>query len=278
MPAAHHMDNLPELAEADSPPHIRQIYSEIRKWTGGPIVALIFRNLATTPGVLEEVWDAIGPVFRAGRIQEAAWRVARETAPSGMMPPVEASAQVAIGLGGPAIDQLCNLFDAYNRANPVNLLSMLSLLERMKSDAPASLLSSAHWTPPTAIPGGLPMMTPLTALSPDLRRLINDFGFGDRSHIDPVVPSLYRHLTGWPGYLAVMHVTLVPHFRDGSIARATKHVQQAMKTESEAIAHHLPPLRRLPAAPHVKATLVHFTTTVIPQMIVIGHVLRSALR
>ena len=37
MPAAHNMDNLPELAEADSPPHIRQIYSEIRHWTGGPI-------------------------------------------------------------------------------------------------------------------------------------------------------------------------------------------------------------------------------------------------
>ena len=144
MTAALHMDNLPELAEADSPPHIRQIYSEIRKWTGGPIVALIFRNLATTPGVLEEVWDAIGPVFRAGRIQEAAWRVARETAPSGLMPPVEASARVAIGLDGPATDQLRNLFDAYNRANPVNPLSMLSLLERMKSDAPASQLNLAR--------------------------------------------------------------------------------------------------------------------------------------
>ena len=121
-------------------------------------------------------------------------------------------------------------------------------------------------------------MTQLTDLPLGLRRLINDLGFGDRSRLDPVVPSLYRHLTDWPGYLAVMHVTLVPRFRDGSIARASQRVHGAMITEANSIAHHLPPLRLLPAAPHVAATLVHFTATVIPQMIVIGHVLRGALK
>ena len=278
MPTAYHVDNLPELAEAVSPPHIRQIYREIRECTGGPIVALIFRNLATTPGVLEEVWNAVGPLFRAGRIQDVAWRVARETAPDGLMPPVEAHARAAVGLDDIALARLVNALDAYNRANPVNLLSMLSLLARMKSDAPAEPLILAPWTPPTAIPGELPTMTPLDTMPPMLRRLINDFGFGDRSRLDPVVPSLYRHLTGWPGYLAVMHVTLVPRFRDGSIARATQQVHEAMKVGASSIAHHLPPLRLLPAAPHVEATLVHFTTTVIPQMIVIGHVLRGALK
>ena len=278
MAIAYDVDNLPELAEAQSPPHIRQIYREIREWTGGPIVALIFRNLATTPGVLEEVWGAIGPLFRAGKIQDVAWRVARETAPDGLMPPVEAYARAAVGLDDIALARLVNALDAYNRANPANLLSMLSLLARMKSDAPAEPLSLAPWSPPTAVPGDLPTMTPLDVMPPQLRRLINDFGFGDRSRSDPVVPSLYRHLIGWPGYLAVMHVTLVPRFRDGTIARATQLVHEAMKVETSSIAHHLPPLRLLPAAPHVEATLVHFTTTVIPQMIVIGNILRGALK
>lgn len=277
MSTAHDVENLPELAEIDAPPHIRRIYAEIRQWTGGPIVALIFRNLATTPGVLEEVWEAIGPFFRAGRMQEVAWRIARERAPSGMMAPVEANARAAIDLTGPSFDHLVNLLDAYNRANPVNLLSMLSLLERLKFDSPAWPFSFPNWVPPSAIPAQLPPMSPLAEIPLELRWLINDFGFGDRSRLDPVVPSLYRHLTGSPGFLAMLHVTLVPRFRDGSIARASQQVQQAMKAEATTIAHHLPQLRQLSAARHVEPTLLHFTTTVIPQMIVVGNVLRGAL-
>ena len=147
MPTTYDVDNLPELAEAVSPPHIRQIYREIRECTGGPIVALIFRNLATTPGVLEEVWNAVGPLFRGGRIQDVAWRVARETALDDLMPPVEAHARAVVGLDDIALARLVNALDAYNRANPVNLLSMLSLLARMKSDAPAEPLILAPWTP-----------------------------------------------------------------------------------------------------------------------------------
>ena len=278
MSSTHDVDHLPELAEIQSPAHIRQIYAEIRQWTAAPIVALIFRHLATTPGVLEEVWDAIGPFFRAGRIQEVAWRVTRETAPDNLMPTVEAHARQAIGLTDAATDQLANLLDAYNRANPVNLLSMLSLLARMRSNDSTRKLDLPDWVPPHPIPSQLPAMTPLNIIPAHLRRLINDLGVGDRSRLNPVVPSLYRHLTGWPGYLGVIHVTLVPRFRDGSIATASLRVQEAMKAEAGFIAQHLPPLRHLPAAPHVEATLVHFTTTIIPQMIVIGQVLRGALK
>src|SRR5277367_6397659 len=91
---------LSETSEADASHHIRMIYDEIRELCGVPMVALIFRHLATHPGVLEEAWEAIGPSFRAGQIQETACQIARSTVPSGLLPPIEANARVVLGLIG----------------------------------------------------------------------------------------------------------------------------------------------------------------------------------
>jgi hypothetical protein len=61
----------PELSPDAAPPQIRAIYDEICHWAAVPMAALIFRNLATHPGVLEEVWDGMGPLFHSGQIQDA---------------------------------------------------------------------------------------------------------------------------------------------------------------------------------------------------------------
>lgn len=120
-------------------------------------------------------------------------------------------------------------------------------------------------------------MARLDVMAPHVRRLINDLGVGDRTALDPVVPSLYRHLTDWPAYLACLHVMLVPHFRDGTIARKTEAVRLAMASEAAQIAPLLPPMPRLAALTDVTATLLQFTTIVIPQMIVIGGAMRRSL-
>ncbi|MFM9849474.1 MAG: hypothetical protein ACKVP3_20225 [Hyphomicrobiaceae bacterium] len=226
---------------------------------------------------LEEVWDSIGPLFRSGLIQDAAWRIARTATPANLLPPIEVNARAVLGLSGHALAQVCNTLDAYNRANPVNLLSMLGLIARLGSEASASPHPAGIWTPPAAIPGPLPDMTSPDAMTPELRRLINDLGVGDRSTLSPVVPSLYRHLTAWPGYLAALHVTLRPHVRNGSLAHAAQVVQQAMAHEAKSIATYLPPLRRLAANTRATETVTQFLNTTIPLMIVVGHAMRGAL-
>ncbi len=267
----------PELSPDAAPPHIRAIYDEICRWAAVPMAALIFRNLATHPGVLEEVWDGIGPLFRSGQIQDAAWRIARTAVPKDLLPPIEAHARAVMGLSDETLVEVRNTLDAYNRANPVNLLAMLCLLERLKTDAPAQTVPLGAWTPPAPIPSAIPKMALLDTMSPQIRWLINDLGFGDRSKLAPVVPSLYRHLTNWPGYLAVLHVTLLPRFRDGTIAAATEQLRQAMAREAVPLALSLPPLRRLATIPEVPVTITNFTATVIPQMIVIGTAMRQSL-
>jgi len=267
----------PELSPDVAPPHIRAIYDEICRWAAVPMAALIFRNLATHPGALEEVWDGIGPLFRSGQIQDAAWRITRTATPKDLLPPIEAHARAVMGLSDEALVEVRNTLDAYNRANPVNLLAMLCLLERFKSDTPAQMVPLAAWAPPAPIPSTMPKMAPLDAMPPQIRWLINDLGFGDRSKLAPVVPSLYRHLTNWPGYLAVLHVTLLPRFRDGSIATATEQLRQAMARAAVPLALSLPPMRRLETIPEVPVTITNFTATVIPQMIVIGTAMRQSL-
>lgn len=267
----------PELAPDVAPPHIRAIYDEICRWAAVPMAALIFRNLATYPGILEEVWNGIGPLFRSGQIQEAAWRIARTSAPRDLLPPIEEHARAVMGLSDEALVAVRNTLDAYNRANPVNLLAMLSVLERLKSDVSAQIVPLSAWTPPAPIPPSIPKMAALDTMPPKIRWLINDLGFGDRSELVPVVPSLYRHLTNWPNYLAVLHITLLPRFRDGSITTATEQLRQAMAREALPLALSLQPLHRLATIPEVPVTITNFTATIIPQMIVIGTAMRQSL-
>ena len=114
-------------------------------------------------------------------------------------------------------------------------------------------------------------------MAPSLRWLINDFGFGDRSKLDPVVPSLFRHLAHWPKYLATLHVSLLPRFRDHSIAMASYDLQRAMIREAAIIATNLPPLKRFASAPELRDTVSQFSRNTIPMMTVIGHAMRVSL-
>src|SRR4051812_40631948 len=109
------MTLLAELAEREASGEKAAIYADIRRLGGVPMVALIFRHLATRPGVIEWAWDAMGPAWRSGLLQETAWRIAREAplVPIARMPR-ETLAVLGIDPGGVAeIRVAC---EAYNRA------------------------------------------------------------------------------------------------------------------------------------------------------------------
>jgi hypothetical protein len=269
---------LPEVSEANALETVQAIYRDIRQLSGVPMVALIFRHIATYPEFLEEVWTSIGPLFRVGRIQDAAWRIAKLVSLAEPLPRLEPATRDMLGLVGQDLERVQNTLDAYNRANPVNLLAILSLLARVQSDAPATAPQQRDgWQPPPAIPGPLPQMVAPEAMAPSLRWLVNDFGFGDRSKLDPVVPSLFRHLAHWPKYLATLHISLLPRFRDHSVATASNDLQKAMIREAAIIATNLPPLKRFASAPELRDTVSQFSRDTIPMMTVIGHAMRVSL-
>jgi hypothetical protein len=269
---------LPEVSEAAAPESTQAVYREIRRLSGVPMVALIFRHIAAYPDVLEEVWNALGPLLCAGRIQDAAWKIARSIDILELPPPFESGALAASGMTGNDLETVKITIDAYNRANPVNLLALLGILTRIGGKvATGSALTKYDWRPPTPIPGPLPDMISPGTMAASTRQLINDFGFGDRSTLHPVVPSLFRHLAHWPNLIEALHLALLPRFRDGRIADLSHSFRRALALESIRVAAKMPALVRLAARPELIETIDVFSGDIIPMMTVIGYAMRRSL-
>lgn len=269
---------LAELAEVDAPAEIAAIYAAIRHWSGVPMVALIFRHLATHEAVLPELWQGLRPLLETGLLQETAWRIAAAEVPEGLMPPVGRAAREAAGLDAAATDVVCRTIDAYNRANPVNLLAMLTVCARLaRGEAAAVPPGLRVWTPPAPIAVAMPAMTPPARMPAALRTLVRELASPGVPRPDTALPSLYRHMTGWPALLVAINVGLRPRFRDGTVAEAAGTLRGALTVEAERLEGHLPPLPRLAAAPAVQAAIAGFASALIPEMVVVGHALRRAL-
>jgi hypothetical protein len=273
---ADQVQTLAELSETDASGEKREIYAQLRRLSGVPMVALIFRHLATHPGLLEQTWKSIEPVLRNGMLQEAALKTTEQHTMRSLMPPVDANARKALGLDDTTLGPVINALDAYNRANPINLLTMLSLLRRLKTTT-ISQPPTMQWAPPAPIPGPLSPMTAPADMPLHIRHLINDFSFGDRTQLDPIVPSLLRHLCSTPALLAVLHVVFVPQFRDGTLAAAIARLREALAREAERLAPGIGPIPLLESAPQVRQTIEGFAGSWIPQMTIIGMALRRAL-
>ena len=67
-----------------------------------------------------------------------------------------------------------------------------------------------HWA-------ALPRLVPIDKVQPPTARLIRELnGFGEES--DPsLVASMYRHLSHWPPYLALIRTLLVPLHESGEL-------------------------------------------------------------
>ena len=264
------MTLLAELPESSATGRLGGIYAEMKHLGGVPMVALIFRHLATRPGVLEWAWEAIGPAWRAGRLQETAWRIAREAALEPIAP-IPAAALAPLGVYDPATVRA--VLTAYNRANPENMLTVLCLL-RVLGGSGGAAASERAWTPPPA-PGPLLPMIDVAAMRPQMAALLDLVSAPGEPGGPRVIQSLYRHLAQRPAFLALAITLLRQRFDDGSIERATGAIVARMNAAADELARTL----GAPPAPDasVRGVLERFSGAVIPQMIVVGRLLEEAL-
>ena len=265
--------NLPELAEGDATGDKAAIYAEIRKLGGVPMVALIFRHLATLPGALEWMWSALGPAWRGGELQESAWQIAREAplAPIAVMP---RPALAALGIDEAALEEVRVVLAAYNRANPENLLSVLCMLRLLEGRASSRDFLIRPWNPPAA-PGPLVPMGSIDGLPQELDALLELVAAPGEPGSPRVVQSLYRHLLHRPQFLALAVTLLKQRFDDGSIDAGVRHIHAAMARAADEIVARI----SAPKAPHrgVATVCERFGGVVIPQMIVVGRLLEQAI-
>ena len=263
---------LPELSEADAQGRTKAIYEDMKRLGGVPMVALIFRHFATHQGVLEWLWDAIGPAWKNGHLQETAWRIAR----SARLQPIAKMHRPALrawGVDEAAESEIRDVLVAYNRANPENMLTILCALRVLQGSHAAEKMARREWSPPAAVP--IVPMTDVRTMPAEVSDVLDLVAAPGEPGKPRVVQSLYRHFGHRPAFLAAAVTLVRQRFDDGSIDRAVAGIHTAMSSEADQI------VRSLSAGkcphPGIEEVCRRFSSAVIPQMIVVGRLLEDAL-
>ncbi len=273
--------SLPEIRENEAPPEIAAVYDEIRRASGLPLVNLIYRHLATLPGALPWVWGLVrGPIL-AGAAEPALNRVAAAL----HVPTLDPEASRAAGLAPPDVEAIGAVLDVYHRGNLLNLIcltAVLAVLDRpRRSTGSAAAAPGTRLEGPAALRQPIPPLPKLTDLPAETAALVRSLaGLHGAASTAGAVPSLYLHLAPWPGFLAAMRDPLAHLVADGSLERARSNVRRLAQAEAAALALTMATDRPVPpdqVRVPMRQALDTFTRRLIPEMIPVGLVLRSAL-
>ena len=212
---------LPEISEREASGRVAELYEEIRRTVGLPLVNLVYRVLAATDR-LDDAWSQLGPNLRDPSVPAAADELVGEVTTS--CPPIPATALAAVGLAGSTLASARSTTAAYMHANPRNLLAVTALLEEAPGSDSAPPASAE--LPPAPAWDILPMAQ-LGELSPEARALLDEMSAplvvpGEGA----LVPSLLRHFAHDPAVLAVLDGAR-PGDRLGRVANIPRTIAQA---------------------------------------------------
>ena len=268
-----------DLPEDQATGRIAEIYGEIRTYGAVPYVSSLQRQLATVPGCLEWLWEAVRPAFIDGRVTEAAWGAVRGLDLPALAP-VPRPALRAMGVDGDGELVLQGIYETFLRASPVNMVTASLMGHLLAADAAregAEPGRASSWQPP-APPPPLPGFPADSELGAEGTALLNLFTVDMDGAT--FVPGLYRLLAHWPGYLAHVAVEILPLFQRPDILATCHDVVERIDAVVPSLSRGL----RAPPKPFDTATadalrgsLGVYRGTTSPQMIVFSTLLRDAL-
>ena len=225
-------DPVDTITEAEATGEIADLYTEIRAGLGVPVVNLIWRHLAVIPGGLPWAWNSVKPLYETGAIASEA-----EALRSGItISPgrgLSSDAINVIGLSPDDTARIIMVLDSYERSNAMNLLSLSALYARLDGRQNVDATRVGQSNPGKAVEGQMPKLLSLDEMSADTRQVVLALNeFGARTAI---MPSMYRHLAHWPGFLALLHVYLATIDADGRLEA----MMQQILSDAAAKAEHL---------------------------------------
>lgn len=272
---------LPEIREADAPPHIAALYAEIRSAMGLPVVNLIYRHLATMPGALEWVWAVVRQLYTWGAGPAAVERVSASLE----FPPIRPIAQAdltAAGVSREELEQAVVLVDVYNRGNLLNLVGLTVALGAMARAPMAPSAEAPRVGRGAALKrlGAVPSIPRITMLDPATSGIAQSLaGLHPRAG-EAIVPSLYLHLATCPRFLALMPERLEPLFRSDGLPNARERLRRSVSAESNELIPTL--IVDAPPPPEIKTRIATaldtFVNGLIPEMALVGLAIRAALQ
>lgn len=264
---------LAEVSTESASGEIARIYAEIRRLSAGPLVALIYRHLASQPGALTALWRSVGPLLDSGELQQRAWAAAR----AAWTGPVPAMGDALRALEGDSLARAVDVIEAYNRANPVNYMIICMLQVAGPATTPATTApQAAPWSPPAAI-GAIAAIPSMDSLPAEVRAVVDSFAKADAPGALLLVPTLYRHVSHWPGLLALVAREVQPRLAQGVFTPAIQAFERGIReAAAQVVARHAFVVDPLLATPALRAVFERFGQ-VIPEMVVIGNFLRRML-
>src|SRR5262249_6382876 len=250
---------LPEVSEAEAQGRVAEIYEEIRRTVGMPIVNLVYRHLAVEPKRLEAVWKEL----RRNLSTPKATRLVERAALHGVTS-IPSQALAAVGVHGEKLRLARSTLHVYARANSRNLLGMQALMH----GSPGGHEERAGEPPPNV---AILPMADLSALPPATLALLDEMSAALVGQEEPrLVPSLLRHFAADPPLLALLWTALQPAAAD------LEGQGLAVAAEAQTPAGRLPyPVSRLDD-PALRVTVSRFAVA-MSAMLIAGEGFRAAL-
>lgn len=268
----------PAVREAEASGEISVIFADIRATLGVPFVNLIWRHLATMPGMLEWCWRFSKPLYGSmehAKISSELQTIVRSPVSDHIPPFVFDAAELNAGARG----VIAALIGAYNKANAGNLAALLVVQSVLAGYSPGGRGLRPNAATKT-VPRPLPDLLQLSGLNASTQSLIMSLDQFGRSAPSNAVASLYCHLAHWPSFLAIVHTALAAVHRSGALKVEHERVLQRSK--------HLAKTELLPLASPVglprqeqrarsRASIESFTELMIARMLVMGNIMLGLL-
>jgi hypothetical protein len=276
---------LPELAADKATGEIKAIYQAIEAALGVRLVNLVYRHMATVPGALEWAWGVVGASFQSGQFGERSKQLLSlgisEIADEAPNTNLSLS---SMGLSAGEADQVLATLDAYNRANPINALSLRIVSLALESGRSSSLVlpSVPDDEKLSQLPALLPI-PPLDSLDSETLALLRRLACVTNGRETKIIPSIFRHFAPWPSLLTRLATWMEQSLDSDVIDGLADKVSNAADDIACDIYEGLRKPTENAVVPDAatRATLLE-TIEIFPpaicRMIVIGGVLRGTLR
>ena len=199
-------DPVTAITEDEASGEIAELYEEIRRSLGVPVVNLIWRHLATIPGALPWAWNSLKPLYASGAITNAAVSLRSSLRPESNLG-ISSSTLKSVSLSSDDLRSITVVLNSYERSNSLNLIALNALLIKIDGVEDHTQDGLTQVTADDGIVHGeMPELLVLSNMEASVRELVEDLNrIGGRSDI---LPSMYRHLAHWPQYLGLLHVLL----------------------------------------------------------------------
>ncbi len=273
------MSVLAEISVADADAKTSAIYRGLMQAAGAGAPALIFRHMATYPGLLEWVWHAVGPDLSPGWPSQAVWGIVRAQ-PVVSLPPLTAGDLAGLGVDSEGRLGISRTVANYNRMNPVMLVTIGALRILMRNDAIPET-TAGFPTDTAALPpplSELPAPPRVADLDPELRAILAELRRTLPDAGSEVTPTLYRHLSLWPLFMAELGRRIADRLDD--MDRATHVLADACGPLIHALAKRAEARISAPAPLPDPAPLLKVMDSfayVIPHMVAVGAAVEKAL-